>query len=90
MKNFHKKYKELLKSEGFTIKSQSKNNIHYEREDGIFINVTEKNNNYVTVTSTLSKEQIKYTTTISPADPNGIFERLIRRFHNQDIYQKIN
>ena len=88
MKNFHEKYKEILKSEGFTIKSQSENNIHYEREDGIFINVTKKDNDYVTVTSTLSKEQIKYTTTISMADPSGIFERLIRRFHNQDIYQK--
>lgn len=87
MKNFHEKHKELLQAEGFTIKSQSKNNTNYERKDGIFINVTKKDDNYVTVTSTLSKEQIKYTTTISHADPNGIFERLIRRFHNQDMYQ---
>lgn len=87
MKNFQEKNKELLQSEGFTIKSQSENNTNYEREDGIFINVTKKDNKYITVTSTLSKEQIKYTTTISHADPSGIFERLIRRFHNQDIYQ---
>lgn len=90
MKKFHEKYKDLLKSEGFTIKSQSKNNIHYEREDGISITITKKNKKYVNVSSTLSNEQIKYTTTISMADPSGIFERLIRRFHNQDIYQKIN
>ena len=90
MKNFHEKHKELLKSEGFTIKSQFENNIHYKREDGISITITKKNDKYVTVASTLSKEQIKYTTTISHADPSGIFERLIRRFHNQDIYQKIN
>lgn len=87
MKIFHEKHKELLQAEGFIITSQSKNNIHYERKDGIIVNVTEKNNNYVTVTSTLSKEQIQYTTTISHADPTGIFERFIRRFHNQDIYQ---
>lgn len=87
MKNFHEKHKELLQAEGFIIISQSKNNTNYEREDGIFINVTKKDDKYITVTSTLSKEKIKYTTTISHADPSGIFERLIRRFHNQDIYQ---
>lgn len=87
MKNFHKKYENLMKSEGFTIKTQTENNTNYEREDGIIINVTKKDNNYITVTSTLLKEQIKYTTTISYADPSGIFERLIRRFHNQNIYQ---
>lgn len=87
MKNFHEKHKELLQAEGFIIISKSKNNTNYEREDGIFINVTKKDDKYITVTSTLSKEKIKYTTTISHADPSGIFERLIRRFHNQDIYQ---
>ena len=87
MKNFHEKHKELLQAEGFIITSQSKNNTNYEREDGIFINVSKQNDKYITVTSTLSKEQIKYTTTISHADPSGIFERLIRRFHNQNMYQ---
>ena len=87
MKNFHEKHKELLQAEGFIITSQSENNTNYEREDGIFINVTKKDNKYITVTSTLSKEQIQYTTTISHADPSGIFERLIRRFHNQNMYQ---
>ena len=87
MKNFHEKHKELLQAEGFIITSQSEKNTNYEREDGIFINVSKKDDKYITVTSTLSKEQIKYTTMISHADPSSIFELLIRRFHNQDIYQ---
>ena len=87
MKNFQKKYENLLKSEGFTIKTQTENKTDYFRPDGIFITVEKKDDKYVTVTSTLSKEQIKYTTTISHADPSSIFERLIRRFHNQDMHQ---
>lgn len=87
MKNFHEKYKDLLKSEGFYISVQSNNKINYNREDGLFISIEKKNNQYVTVTSILPKDKIYYTTTISQADPSGIFERLIRRFHDQDIYQ---
>lgn len=87
MKNFHEKYKDLLKSEGFYISVQSNNKINYNREDGLFISIEKKDNQYVTVTSILPKDKIYYTTTISQADPSGIFERLIRRFHDQDIYQ---
>ena len=87
MNNFHEKYKDLLKSEGFYISVQSNNKINYNREDGLFISIEKKNNQYVTVTSILPKDKIYYTTTISQADPSGIFERLIRRFHDQDIYQ---
>ena len=87
MKNFYEKYKDLLKSEGFYISVQSNNKINYNREDGLFISIEKKNNQYVTVTSILPKDKIYYTTTISQADPSGIFERLIRRFHDQDIYQ---
>ena len=87
MKKFHEKYKNLLKSEGFTIQNQTEHNTEYFRPDGITINITKKDKDYITVTSTLSKNKIKYTTTISHADPSGIFERLIRRFHNQEIYQ---
>lgn len=46
-----------------------------------------KDKDHITVTSTLSKDKIKYTTTISHADPSGIFERLIRPFHKKDMYQ---
>lgn len=87
MKKFQEKYKDLLKSEGFYISVQSKDKTNYNREDGIFISVTKKDDEYVTVTSILPKDKIIYTTTISQADPTGIFERLIRRFHDQDIYQ---
>lgn len=87
MKKFHEKYKDLLKSEGFYISVQSNNKINYNREDGLFISIEKKDNQYVTVTSILPKDKIYYTTTISQADPSGIFERLIRRFHDQDIYQ---
>lgn len=87
MKKFHEKYKDLLKSEGFYISVQSNNKINYNREDGLFISIEKKDNQYVTVTSILPKDKIYYTTTISQADPSDIFERLIRRFHDQDIYQ---
>lgn len=87
MKKIHEKYKDLLKSEGFYISVQSNNKINYNREDGLFISIEKKDNQYVTVTSILPKDKIYYTTTISQADPSGIFERLIRRFHDQDIYQ---
>lgn len=87
MKKFHEKYKDLLKSEGFYISVQSNNKINYNREDGLFISIKKKDNQYVTVTSILPKDKIYYTTTISQADPSDIFERLIRRFHDQDIYQ---
>lgn len=66
---------------------QSNDKTNYNRQDGMFISVTKKDNEYVTVTSILPKDKNIYTTTISQADPTGIFERLIRRFHNQDIYQ---
>ena len=89
MKSFHKKYENLLKSEGFTIQNQTENNIDYIRPDGIIINIIENDNEYVTVTSILPKDEIEYTTTISHADPSGIFERLIRRFHNKYLYQNI-
>ena len=87
MKIFHEKYKNLLKSEGFYISVQSNNKTNYNREDGLYISIEKKDNEYVTVTSILPKGKIIYTTTISQADPTGIFERLIRRFHDQDIYQ---
>ena len=87
MKIFQEKYKDLLKSEGFNISVQSNDKINYNREDGLFISIEKKDNQYVTVTSILPKDKIHYTTTISHADPSGIFERLIRRFHDQDIYQ---
>lgn len=87
LKKFQEKYKDLLKSEGFYISVQSNDTINYNRQDGMFISVTKKDNEYVTVTSILPKDKIIYTTTISQADPTDIFERLIRRFHNQDIYQ---
>lgn len=66
---------------------QSNDKTNYNRQDGMFISVTKKDNEYVTVTSILPKDKNIYTTTISQADPTGIFERLIRRFHDQDIYQ---
>lgn len=87
MKSFHEKYENLLKSEGFTIQNQTENNTDYIRPDGISIHVKKKDDEYVTVTSILPKDKIEYTTTISHADPSGIFERLIRRFHNQNMYQ---
>ena len=87
LKKFQEKYKDLLKSEDFYISVQSKDKINYNREDGLYISIEKKDDEYVTVTSILPKEKIIYTTTISHADPSGIFERLIRRFHDQDIYQ---
>ena len=66
---------------------QSNDKTNYNRQDDMFISVTKKDNEYVTVTSILPKDKNIYTTTISQADPTGIFERLIRRFHDQDIYQ---
>ena len=87
MKTFHEKYKDLLKSEGFTIKNQTENITDYIRPDEISINVKKKDDEYVTVTSILPKDKIEYITTISQADPSGIFERLVRRFHNQNMYQ---
>lgn len=87
MKIFHEKYKDLLNTEGFYISVQSHDKINYNRQDGMFISIEKKDDQYVNVTSILPKERILYTTTISHADPSGIFERLIRRFHDQDIYQ---
>ena len=87
MKNFHEKYKELLKSEGFYISIQSNDKINYNREDGLYISIEKKDDQYVNIISILPKKRIFYTTTISHADPSGILERLIRRFHDQDIYQ---
>lgn len=87
MKLFHEKYENLLKSEGFTINTQTEDVANYIRPDGISITIARKDAEYVMVTSFLPKDNITYTTTISHADPSGIFERLIRRFHNQDMYQ---
>ena len=92
MKNFHEKYKDLLKSEGFYISIQSNDKINYNREDGLFISIEKKDDKYVNVTTILPTDDVGifYTTTISHADPSGIFERLIRRFHDQEFYQKTN
>ena len=87
LKKFQEKYKDLLKSEGFYISVQSKDKTNYNREDGLYISIEKKDDQYVNIISILPKERIFYTTTISHADPSGIFERLIRRFHDQDIYQ---
>lgn len=87
LKKFQEKYKDLLKSEGFYISVQSKDKINYNREDGLYISIEKKDEEYVTVTSILPKDKIHYTTTISHADPSGIFERLIRRFHDKEFYQ---
>lgn len=87
LKKFQEKYKDLLKSEGFYISVQSKDKINYNREDGLYISIEKKDEEYVTVTSILPKDKIHYTTTISDADPSGIFERLIRRFHDKEFYQ---
>ena len=89
MKKFQEKYKDLLKSEGFYISVQSNDTINYNREDGLYISIEKKDDEYVNVTTILPTDDVGifYTTTISHADPSGIFERLIRRFHDQDIYQ---
>ena len=87
LKKFYEKYKNLLKSEGFTIQNQTEHNTEYFRSDGITINIAKKDKDYIIVTSTLSKDEIKYTTTISHADPSGIFELLIIRFHEKNMYQ---
>lgn len=87
MKSFHEKYENLLKSEGFTIKNQTEDSTDYMRPDGISIHIKKKDDEYVTVTSILTKDKIEYTTMISHADPSGIFERLIRRFHDKNMYQ---
>lgn len=34
-----------------------------------------------------TNDDVEYKTTISIDDPTNIFERLIRRFHNPDVYQ---
>lgn len=67
--------------------SQSKNNTNYKRDDDMFINIKKKNDDYVIVKSILPNDDVKYTTTISIDDTTNIFERLIRRFHNPDVYQ---
>ena len=89
LKKFQEKYKDLLKSEGFYISVQSNDKINYNREDGLFISIEKKDDQYVNVTTISPTDDVGifYTTTISHADPSGIFERLIRRFHDQDIYQ---
>ena len=87
MKKFHEKHQDLLASEGFIIISQSENNTNYKRDDDMFINITKKNEDYVIVKSILPNDDVKYTTTISIDDHTNIFERLIRRFHNPDVYQ---
>ena len=87
MKKFHEKHKDLLATEGFIMISQSENNTNYKRDDDMFINITKKNDNYVIVKSILPNDDVEYTTTISIDDPTNIFERLIRRFHNPDVYQ---
>lgn len=87
MKKFHEKHQDLLASEGFIIISQSENNTNYKRDDDMFINITKKNDDYVIVKSILPNDDVKYTTTISIDDHTNIFERLIRRFHNPDVYQ---
>lgn len=87
MKKFHEKHKDLLTTEGFVIISQSENNTNYKRDDDMFLNITKKNDDYIIVKSILPNDNVKYKTTISIDDPTNIFERLIRRFHNQDVYQ---
>lgn len=87
MKKFHEKHKDLLTAEGFIMISQSKNITNYKRDDDMFINITKKNDDYVIVKSILPNDDVKYTTTISIDDRTNIFERLIRRFHNPDVYQ---
>lgn len=87
MKKFHEKHKDLLTAEGFVMISQSENNTNYKRDDDMFINITKKNDDYVIVKSILPNDDVEYTTTISIDDPTNIFERLIRRFHNPDVYQ---
>ena len=87
MKKFHEKHQDLLASEGFIIISQSENNTNYKRDDDMFINITKKNDDYVIVKSILPNDDGKYTPTISIDDHTNIFERLIRRFHNPDVYQ---
>lgn len=67
--------------------SQSENNTNYKRDDELFINIKKKNEQYVIVKSILPNDKIEYKTTISIDDPTNIFERLIRRFHNPDVYQ---
>lgn len=87
MKKFHEKHKDLLTTEGFVMISQSEYNTNYKRDDDMFINITKKNDDYVIVKSILLTDDVEYTTTISIDDPTNIFERLIRRFHNPDVYQ---
>lgn len=87
MREFHEKHKDLLTTEGFVMISQSENNTNYKRDDDMFLNIKKKNDDYVIVKSILSNDKIEYKTTISIDDPTNIFERLIRRFHNPDIYQ---
>ena len=87
MKKFHEKHKDLLTTEGFVMISQSENNTNYKRDDDMFLNIKKKNDDYVIVKSILSNDKIEYKTTISIDDPTDIFERLIRRFHNPDVYQ---
>ena len=53
----------------------------------MFINIKKKNDDYVIVKSILPNDDVEYTTTINIDDPTNIFERLIRRFHNPDVYQ---
>ena len=87
MREFHEKHKDLLTTEGFIMISQSENITNYKRDDDMFINITKKNDDYIIVKSILPNDDIDYKTTISIDDPTNIFERLIRRFHNPDVYQ---
>lgn len=87
MREFHEKHKDLLTTEGFVMISQSENNTNYKRYDDMFLNIKKKNDDYVIVKSILPNDKIEYKTTISIDDPTNIFERLIRRFHNPDVYQ---
>lgn len=84
---FVEKHSHLLKSEGFTETMDVKNKIRFKKE-GVAIDLEALKDTQMIKVTTRLPSRLKYTSIISYDDESGIFEKLIRSFHDQDSYRK--
>lgn len=84
---FVEKHSHLLKSEGFEQVMDIKNKIRFKKE-GVAIDLEALKDNQMIKVTTRLPSRLKYTSIISYDDESGIFEKLIRSFHNQESYRK--
>lgn len=86
---FVEKHSHLLKSEGFEQVMDVKNKIRFKKE-GVVVDLKALKDTQMIKVTTRLPSRLKYTSIIGYYyDEGGIFEKLIRSFHDQDSYRKI-